>query len=149
MAARSTDAYIVGLNEVLRGLRNFPKEAAADLRTASGRIAERHMAPAWRAAALNGAGPWGPTVAASVRVRRDRLPSVNIGSQRKKLRGGASPTMVRYPSDKGQSGRGGQHVPTAFGEGGDWIGQAKGYVPAALREWGQALDAVVNKWSVM
>lgn len=149
MAPRTSDAYIVGLNDVLRGLRVFPKEAAAELRTASQQIADRHMAPAWRKAALNGAGVWGPVIADSVRARRDRIPSVSIGGARKKLSGGASPTMVRYPSDKGQSGRGGKNVPAVFGTGGDWIGQAKGYVPAAVREWGQAVDRVVNKWSVM
>ena len=59
MAQKITDAYISGLNEVLRSFKALPKEAAKELREASVDIAEKHMAPSWREAAMN-AGPWGP-----------------------------------------------------------------------------------------
>lgn len=142
------DAYVDGLNDVMRALRKFPKEASADLRTASVLIADRHMVPAWRDAASNYAGPWGDAIAASVRAKRDRVPSVSIGSAKRVFSGGASATMVRAPANRGTRGRAGQAA-AAFGQGTDWIVQAKGYVPAAMREWSQAVDRVCAKWSVM
>lgn len=147
-ATRSTDAYVDGLNDVLRAFRRLPKEASAELRVASVQIADRHMAPAWREAAANYAGPWGERIAASVTVRRDRVPAVSIGSARKRFSGGATPTMVRAPSNTGTRGRAGKDA-AVFGEGTDWIQKTKGYVPAAMREWGEAVDRIVRKWTVL
>ena len=84
------DAYIDGLNEVLRAFKALPKEASGELRDASMKIAEKHMAPAWRNAALFYAGPWGQVIADSVKVKRDRVPAVNIGNNKKTLSGGGS-----------------------------------------------------------
>lgn len=137
-----TDAYVVGLNDVLRGFKKLPKTANDELRSASVVIAERHMVPAWQNAARNYAGPWGERIAQSVKARRDRLPKVAIGGNRKVFSGGATPTMVRYPSSAGQVR---PTIPPAFTKT-NWINQAKGYVPAAMREWGEAVDSIVKKW---
>lgn len=144
-SAKMFDTYVDGLDDILRAFRKLPKEASAELRTASVSIAERHMVPAWRDAALNYAGPWGEKIAESVRAKRDRVPSVNIGGNRKVFSGGASATMVRYPSDAGQVR---PSIPPAF-TGTDWIGRARGYEPAAIREWAAAVDQVLAKWPVM
>lgn len=148
---RTFDTYIVGLNDLLKDLRKLPKEATTELRAASRVIAEQHMAPAWRDAARNYAGPWGDDIADTVRTGSDRLPVVKIGSNKRTLSGGASPTMVRYPSDKGDRGRAGQgaknRMPKAFGHGTDWIERTKGYEPKALQEWSEAVDRVVRKWN--
>jgi hypothetical protein len=141
------DTYVDGLNDVLRGFRALPKEASAELRTASQAVADKHMAPAWRNAALNYAGPWGQVIADSVKVKRDRVPAVNIGGARKKFSGGASPTMVRYPSDKGNQGRAGDATPSAFGEGTSWMANVKQYQGGALQEWAKAVDQIVMKWN--
>lgn len=141
------DTYVDGLNDVLRAFRALPKEASAELRTASQSVAEKHMAPAWRNAALNYAGPWGQVIADSVKVKRDRVPAVNIGGARKKFSGGASPTMVRYPSDKGNQGRAGDATPSAFGEGTSWMANVKQYQGGALEEWAKAVDQIVLKWN--
>lgn len=151
--AKQYELGVEGLNELLRAFRKLPKEAAAELRTASVRIADRHMVPSWRNAALNYAGPWGQVIADSVRAKRDRLPAVSIGGNRKAFSGGATPTMVRYPADKGSRGRAARgarnRMPAAFGDGSDWISQATGYGPDAIREWGEAVDQIVAKWSVL
>jgi hypothetical protein len=149
MAQKITDAYISGLNEVLRSFKALPKEAAKELRDSSVIIAERYMAPSWKNAAM-GAGPWGQKIADSVKVRRDRLPSVQIGGNKKVFSGGASATMVRYPSDQGRgTARPGRVMPPAF-EKTDWIKQAKrGYATEAVTEWAKAVDRIVMKWSVM
>lgn len=150
MAQNKTfDTYVDGLNDVLRAFRALPKEASAELRTASQAVADKHMAPAWRNAALNYAGPWGQVIADSVKVKKDRVPAVNIGGARKKFSGGASPTMVRFPSDKGNQGRAGESTPAAFGQGTSWMGNVKQYQAGALEEWGKAVDQIVRKWSYL
>ena len=145
-STRQYDLGVEGLNDILRAFRRLPKEASNELRTASQTIADRHMVPAWQAAALNYAGPWGDRIAASIRSKRDRLPAVNIGGNRKAFSGGASPTMVRYPSDAGQVR---DSIPAAFGDGTGWIAKARSYQPAAIREWTQAVDRIVQKWPVL
>lgn len=137
-----TDAYIVGLNDLLKDLKALPKEAQAELRSASVIIAERHMVPAWKNAAIAYAGPWGPDIADSIRAKRDRLPTVRIGDNKKTFRGGASANVVRYPSDSGE--RGNSFAPF---EKTDWIAKRRSYTSAALREWGEAVDRIVRKWN--
>lgn len=145
------DAYIEGLNEVLSGLNKFGKEASKELRQASKVIAQNHMVPAWKDAATNYAGPWGPDIADSVRAGADRVPKVMIGSQKRTVgnhgkgsRGNATPNMVRYPSDSGEAGD--SFAPF---EKTNWIAKTRKYQPAALKEWEQAINQVVMKWSVL
>lgn len=142
--AKQFDAYIEGLNDVLRGLRQLGPEANKELRVASKGIAQNHMVPAWKNAALYGAGPWGEQIAASVRAGSDRVPKVMIGGNRAKFSGGATPTMVRYPSTSGDAK--GSFAPF---ERTDWMGRVRAYQPAALKLWGQAVDKVVTKWGSM
>jgi hypothetical protein len=138
------EAYVDGLNDVLRAFKALPKEASAELRKSSMEIADRHMAPAWRNAALYYAGPWGQVIADSVKVKRDRVPAVQIGGNRKVLSGGGSATMVRWPSDTGNA----RESFAPFTQT-NWISNVRGYQPAALREWGEAVDRIVGKWGRM
>lgn len=142
--AKQFDTYVEGLNEVLRAFRALPKEASNELRTASVTIANQHMVPAWKNAALYGAGPWGEEIANSVRARRDRVPAVQIGGNRKVFSGGATSTMVRYPSSSGEA-----RESFAPFERTEWLSHVRAYQPAALREWGQAVDRIVAKWSTL
>jgi len=150
--SKDFDLYVEGLNEVLRAFRALPKEAAKELRESSVQIAEKYMVPSWKEAAL-GAGPWGPKIAESVKVKRDRIPAVQIGGNKKVFSGGASATMVRYPSDKGDQARAAKgarnRMPAAFRSGTDWISQARrGYASEAIVEWGHAVDRIVKKWDM-
>lgn len=142
--AKTVEAYVPGLNRLLRDLRALPKEAQAELRDASQDIATRLMVPAWRAAAMQ-AGPWGPKIADSVRAKRDRIPAINIGGGRRgTFSGGASPTMVRFPS---HAGRVRQAIPDAFQRTG-WIRAAKpAYIGPAMQEWGDAVSRVCRDWN--
>lgn len=144
MAPKQFDIYVEGLNELLRDLSKLGKEASKDLRAASKVIAERHMVPAWKNAALNYAGPWGGDIADSIRAGSDRLPKVMIGNQKKTFRGGATSNMVRYPSDTGN--RGDSFAPF---ERTDWMEKARSYQGPAIQEWSQAVDGVVRKWAVI
>jgi len=138
------DAYVEGLNDVLRAFRALPKEASNELRQASNVIAAQHMVPAWQNAALFYAGPWGQVIADSVKVKRDRVPAVQIGGNRKVLSGGGTAIMVRYPSSTGE----GKDSFAPF-ERTEWLTKTRAYAPAALREWGAAVDRIVAKWGRM
>lgn len=146
-ATRTFDTYTEGLNDILRALHKLDKEASKELKIASRAVAEKHMAPAWRDAAIRYAGPWGPDIAATVRTGSDRIPYVKIGANKKSLSGGASPTMVRYGSDAGNQGRAGNKMPPAFGGGTNWMSAVRRYQEPAMQEWLDAVDRIARKWS--
>jgi hypothetical protein len=126
-------------------MRNLPKEAQNELRVSSKDIAGRLMVPAYKQAAMQ-AGPWGGAIAATVRAKRDRVPSVSIGSNRSAFSGGASPTMARFPSHAGNQGRSAATMPPAFGSGTGWMRSMGKYKGAALREWLDAVDRIKRKF---
>jgi len=139
-AVKGFDCYVTGLNSLLRDLRGLDKESADELRTASTDIANRYMVPAWTNAARS-AGPWGERIAATVKAKRDRLPAVQIGANRKAFSGKATVNMVRYPS---HAGRVRPTIPAAFTQT-DWMAQVKpAYSAQAMREWTQAVDRVCD-----
>lgn len=138
--AKVVDVYVEGLGPLLKDLRALPKEATAELRTASVVIAERHMVPSWRNAAMR-AGNWGPKLAASIRAKRDRTPALQVGFQKKVYRGKASTNMVRYPSAFGT-----RNDWAPFGAGTGWMATRRPYEHAAITEWGHAVDKIVRKW---
>ena len=153
--AKEIEAYIEGLNPLLADLRKLGKVANKELRDASRVIADRHMVPAWRDAALKAGGGWGEVLADSVRSGSDRLPKVMIGKNRKVTRGGASSNMLRWPTDTGDKdgkkwGKNNTRVgsPAPFVQT-NWIAKARSYQKPALEEWGQAVDRVVRKWPVL
>lgn len=124
-------------------MRNLPKESQAELRGASKDIATRHMVPAWQAAARQ-AGPWGDRIAQSVRAKKDRIPAVTIGGNRKVFSGGASPTMVRYPA---HAGRVRSSIPQAFERTG-WMSLVlPAYIGPAMAEWGNAVSRVCRDFN--
>ena len=150
--AKLYEARVEGLNGLLRDLRKLPKDASKELRDSSKTIANKHMVPAWKNAAIQGAGPWGNDIANSVRAGSDRVPKIMIGGNRSVTSGGATPTMLRYPSDKGNRARAAKgainRMPPAFGAGTDWISKARDYQPAAIQEWGKAVDRVIGRWAL-
>ena len=140
---KQSEVYIEGLNGLLRSFNKLPKDATKELRTASKVIADKHMVPAWKNAALSYAGPWGGDIADSVRSGSDRLPKVMIGNQKKTFRGGASSNIVRYPSDSGKKGN--SFAPFTRT---NWIAKALTYKGDAVEEWGKAVDRTIGKWAL-
>jgi len=139
--AKQADLRIEGLGAVLKDLKKLPKEASAELRRASVDIATRHMLPSWKAAALT-AGAWGPKLAASIRVRSDRLPALLIGKDRRSYSGGASTNMVRYPAFLGTVRKW-----PPFGDGTGWMDNRTPYARQAFHEWEQAAEIIATKWN--
>lgn len=159
---RAVDIQIYGLDKLMRDMRSLPAEAQDELRQASMDIAGGPMLESWQAAALQ-AGPWGGRLADSIRVKKDRIPSINIGTAGRSFSGGASTSNVRFPTSEGNSGRGGQGTyrgskklanrdsrghpfPVAFGRGTGWLKQMGKYKPQALREWLAAVDRIKRKF---
>jgi hypothetical protein len=100
------------------------------------------MVPAWQAAAMN-AGPWGERIAATVRAKKDRIPAVSIGFDRKAFSGGATVNMVRFPS---HGGRVRPEIPAAFTKTA-WMSTVKpAYIEGAVKEWAAAIDKVCDEW---
>lgn len=146
--AKIADMEVYGLNKMLADLRSLPKEAQDELRQESKKIATDLMVPYWEKAAKD-AGPWGGRISDTVKAKRDRLPSVSIGSNRKSLPGGASPTMVRYPSHAGKKGRSSSQgtLPKAFLENATgWMQQMGRYKPEALKRWLEAIKKIERKF---
>jgi len=146
--AKIADIEVYGLNKMLADMRQLPKEAQDELRKESKDIATRLMVPYWKAAAGQ-AGPWGGEIAATVRAKRDRIPSVSIGSNRRRFSGGASPTAVRFPSHAGPSGRaaaGGTLPATFYRNATGWMQQMGKYKPQALKEWLSAVDRIKRRF---
>jgi hypothetical protein len=141
--AKLVELRVEGLGPLLKDLRALPKEATAELRTASVVIADRYMVPSWRAAAMR-AGNWGPKLAASIRAKRDRTPALQVGYQKKVYSGKASTNMVRYPSFLGTTVGGEKFAP--FGDGTGWMSTRRPYAGPAITEWGHAVDKIVRKW---
>lgn len=137
---RISDVYIDGLNELLRDLRLLPKNAQKELRQASAVIADRYMVPAWKDAAMK-AGPWGPDLVDSIRSKKDRVPAIKVGLDKKTYGGGASTNMLRYPTSSGQAR--GSFAPF---EKTDWIAKRRPYHEQALQEWSKAIDDICARW---
>jgi hypothetical protein len=139
--AKAIEVRVEGLNAVLRALNSFGKEANAELRDEAQRVADKIMVPHYKRAAEK-IPTYGEFIANDIRSRRDRVPAVKIGMKTPKLSGGASPQMLRWPTDTGDRG----NSPAPFTPT-NWMLHAKGYIPEAMTAYGDAIDKVVKKWN--
>ena len=136
-STRTADIQVEGLGALLRALNKLDPEMSKQLRDKSNVIATDIMVPAYQSAA-SAVPIWGSVLSASIRAKRDRVPSVSIGYTRKAMAGGASSAMIRYATSTGN----GRESFAPFEQTG-WIQQAKSYKPAALDAWADAVEAVV------
>jgi hypothetical protein len=139
--AKQVELRIDGLGALLKDFRGLPKEATKELRKASVDIANRHMVPSWKAAALT-AGNWGPKLAESIRARSDRLPALNVGKDRAPTRAAPRRTWCAIPAFMGT-----RNDWAPFGDGTGWMAKRRPYQAQAIREWGQSVDRIVTKWN--
>jgi hypothetical protein len=139
---------------LLRALKELPKEASAELRIEAKQIAEDIVMPSVKRSILNHAGPYGPKLVKSVRVSRDRIPKVAIGTRRKAYSGGASSIQIRYgtvvgPYRTGARGERSNTIQTwAQNVRPGWTDvAARDYTPPAFKAWDSAVEKIVNKWN--
>lgn len=149
---------VEGLNDTLRALRRYPKEAQAELRDAAGEIANRQVralrnkASSYPDRRVRGQAP-------TIRAGRDRIPVVRVGGARRIF------DLRDTRSGRGKAPRAGDVLfGTEFGavEGGpnDWrfpprrdsywlfetlsIGHRQ-----VVADWGRAVDQVATKWAML
>lgn len=93
-----------GLTETLRAFRGLERDvrrqANSELRQAAGDCA-RGLVDALRVSAASSGVPVAARVAASVRVKSDRLPAVSIGGNRRVGRNGARAAVLVWGSEHG------------------------------------------------
>lgn len=139
---------------LLRALKSLPKEASDELRAESRTIAETIIKPKVQNAILQNAGNYGPKLVKTVRVGRDRIPKVRIGTNKKNTySGGATSNMIRYGTIVGpyytQSGstRGKQQLwPQAVNPG--WTKKASDdYTGPVFEAWQNSVREIVIKWN--
>ena len=134
---------IQGLNRVLRALRQFGPEATAELRDESQVIAANLMVPTFQRRAAS-VPNWGRVLTESIRVRRDRVPAVNIGYKKRAFSHGGSTVQLRYATDTGTR-RGPSPAPFTRT---NWLTAAAAeYKDPAMLAWNDALTRVVTKWN--
>lgn len=138
---RTSVVRVEGINRLLRALNKFGKEANAELKAEAQQVADRIMVPAYKRQAER-IPTWGSFLAADIRSKKDRIPAVNIGYKTPRLRGGANPLMLRYPTYSGQ-----QRASTAPFQQTMWIKKASGYKKDAMEAYGDAVERVVRKWN--
>ena len=139
---------------LLRALKGLPKEASQELRVEAKKIAENIVMPSVQRAIRSHAGPYGPKLAKNVRVTRDRVPKVAIGSRRKAYSGGATSIQIRYGTVVGpyrtgyQGERANKEQLWAQNVTPGWTdAAAKNYTPPAFAAWDSAVERIVNKWN--
>ena len=139
---------------LLRALKGLPKEASQELRVEAKQIAEDIVKPSVQRAIRSHAGPYGDKLAKNVRVTRDRVPKVAIGSRRKTYSGGASSIQIRYgtvvgPYRTGNAGtRHDREQTWARNVSPGWTdAAARDYTPPAFKAWENAIEHIVNKWN--
>ena len=140
--ARTSVVRVEGINSLLRAFNKFGKDANAELKSEAQQVADRIMVPAYKSRA-RAVPTWGDFLAQDIRSKKDRLPAVNIGYKTPRLRGGANPLMLRYPTYSGQ-----QRASTAPFEQTMWIKKAgRDYKPQAMEAYADAVERVVRKWN--
>jgi hypothetical protein len=139
---------------LLRALKGLPKEANDELRTMAKQIATDIVKPSVERAIRTHAGPYATKLAKDVRVSRDRVPKVAIGSRRKRFSGGASGVQIRYGTIVGpyRTGAQGQRANKIQ----EWAHlvrpgwpdvAARDYTPSAFDAWDKAVESIVTKWN--
>jgi len=139
---------------LLRALKGLPKEANDELRTMAKQIATDIVKPSVERAIRSHAGPYGDKLAKDVRVSRDRIPKVAIGSRRKRFSGGASGVQIRYGTIVGpyrtgiKGGRADKMQNWAENVSPGWTDvAARDYTPPAFAAWDKAVESIVTKWN--
>ena len=140
--------------KLLRSLKGLPKEASQELRVEAKKIAEDIVKPKVQKAILSHTGPFGPKLAKNVRVTRDRIPKVAIGSKRKAYSGGASSTQIRYgtvvgpyTTSTGGTRHGAEQLWPRDVTPGWTDAAARDYTPPAFEAWETAVTSIVTKWN--
>lgn len=147
---------VAGTREALAAFRGLPKEASNQLRTAAGKIATSLAASAKQASNIDAQAA---AVGTTIKVARDRVPSVQVGGSKRVTSSRAPAYALLFGSEFGADSRYGWYAASKYGDSaGHQFSQHQGRngrwffptlereVPDAMREWKRAVDTLVSWW---
>lgn len=102
--ALTVNLHIEGARQVLASFRELPKEATVAIRDAAGKIAAG-LVPDIKAAAGRDRSPQSRLLAPTVKVRRDRVPSIQAGGASRVGRKKAPAFSILFASEFGMTRR--------------------------------------------
>lgn len=150
---------IDGVRETLAAFKALPKNANAELRDASQKLATVLAAKA-KIDAVSHGGPQGVLIAPTIKAAKDRVPVVQAGGTRKVGRNRVPVYGVLFGSVFGYHGRSGWFAAQRFrgnvrrqfrphrGQAAYWFFPLiESEAPRISREWNAAADEVVRKFS--
>lgn len=156
--ALTVTVRIDGLRETLQAFREMPKDANDELRDRSRELAQV-LADRARAAG-QAEGGQAALVAGTVKAARDRVPVVQAGGTRKLGRHKAPAWGLLFASEFGMTRRSGWYASPRYGRStarqyqphqgqqGIWFfPTVEGAQTEISRQWNQAADAIVRKFS--
>lgn len=153
--AFTVNVHIDGVRETLDAFRKLPKDANAELRVASIRLAEVVAAKAHTAAVVEGGVA--ALMAPTVKAVRDRVPVVQAGGTRRVGRNRVPAWQVLFVGEFGMNGRSGWYAAGRFagsptpqhkphrGTAGYWFfPTVEASAPQISREWNAAADRIID-----
>lgn len=154
MAKQTLTVETAGLEETLKAFsgleRDLRSNANAELRDAAGE-ASSGLVLALRQAAASGP-PVARRVAASAKVKRDRVPAVQIGGRAKVGRAGAIAAVLVWGSERGPaSGASVNRFGVGRNEAGYWIAPTVERFGSsrALETYKRAVYSIMRKWGLV
>lgn len=155
--ALTVNVRIDGVREILKAFNRMPKDATNALRDASKTIAEKVARKARSAG--QGLDAQSAAVASTVKVARDRVPAVQAGGAKRVTSSRVPAYSLLFGSEFGADGRFGWYAKSKYGEStgrqfsphqgqqGRWFFPTVEAEQATIaREWGQAVDEIIDKW---
>lgn len=137
---------VEGMGDTLRAFRDLPKDASDELRTASMEIAES-LAVKIRTAAGSDRSPQARLVAATLKVKRDRVPVLEVGGTKRIGRNKVPANRLMFGAEFG-SNRFRQFHKRHTGTTGSWFyGTVEREQAEIGRQWLEAADRIIAKWS--
>jgi hypothetical protein len=147
--------HIDGVRETLAAFRALPKDATAELRTASLRLAELVADRARTAAVAD--SPQSALLAPTVKAVRDRVPAVQVGGTRRVGRNKAPAWQILFAAEFGMNKRSGWYSTPKYrdsrtrqarghqGRDGYWFFPTVEAEAAMInREWNAAADRILR-----
>lgn len=137
--------HIEGARETIAAFRDLPKEASAELRSASLRISEVE-ANKIRTAASASSGQ-SALVASGIKARKDRLPSIVVGGSTRVGRNKKPLNKIMYGANFGASYLKQFRPHRGAGDEDYWFfSTAEKDVDRMVDQWGRAVDKVLRRW---
>ena len=154
--ALTVKIHMDGVRETLAAFRRLPKDASAELRDASGRIAQLLVVAAKGRSHVDAQAA---AVGTTVKVARDRVPAVQAGGSKRITSSRVPAWKLLFGSEFGGSGRYGWYAASRYmdsqgrqfsphqGQRGRWFfPSVEGEQARISQQWRRAADDIVERF---